>query len=719
MTTQAEQRWSFAQTFLTPQKRRIGLTGYVLFFVIAFTFFWQIVQAADGDLDLTFGNGGKVVTDIGGREWMSRIAVQPDGKIVAIGESSAPSDFPKFALARYNPDGSLDATFGNGGKVITVIAAVREYAHGLVLLPDGKIMICGSIDQPNESDTSFALLRYNSDGSLDTTFGQGGLVKTNINNDDDRAYALARQSDGKIVAAGKRGIQFYPTEQRKGNVALVRYNPDGSLDATFGNGGIVVNDFGQGLESYAMDVIIQPNGRIIIAGESAYAFLVARYNSNGTLDTTFGNGGFTEINFGNLSWDHGRDAVLQADGKIIVVGIAEINSPYDSFAVARFNPDGSLDQTFGNGGKFVMIDVGDLEGAALQSDGKLIALGDDSESFQLLRFNVNGSLDSTFGSGGIVTTMFGGSAAASRDLVFQPDGKLLAAGVTSSDIYYNHGDFALARYLITSVARPTQFDFDGDSKADISVFRSGTWHLNRSTAGYSAFQFGLSSDQIVPADFDGDGKTDIAVFRPADGDWYCYNSGNNAYSIVHFGANGDVPVPADYDADGRADYAVYRGGTWYIQRSTAGLLITQFGLSADKPVPGDYDGDGKTDITVFREGTWYVQKSTGGTNIIQFGLSGDMPVACDYDGDGKTDIAVWRPSNGVWHYLQSSDGVYRSYQFGLTGDMPAPADYNGDGKADIAINRGGGEWWIRQSQNYLVQHFGMAGDTPVPSAYIR
>ncbi|MEY2490169.1 MAG: hypothetical protein QOC70_2111, partial [Verrucomicrobiota bacterium] len=416
--------------------------------VLLFSGSAELVRAADGDLDPTFGIGGKVVTDFSNSsEWLSRIALQPDGKIVAIGESSQPFDFPKFALARYNPDGSLDATFGNGGRVITVIAAVREYAHGLVLLPDGKIMISGSIDQPNESDTSFALLRYNSDGSLDTTFGQGGLVKTNINNDDDRAYALARQSDGKIVAAGKRGIHFYPTEQRKGNVALVRYNPDGSLDATFGNGGIVVNDFGQGLESYAIDVVIQPDGRIIIAGESAYAFLVARYNSNGTLDTTFGNGGFREVNFGDLSWDHGRDAVLQDDGKIIVVGTAEINSPYDSFAVARFNPDGSLDQSFGSGGKFVMVDVGDLEAGALQSDGKLIALGDDSESFKLLRFNLDGSLDSTFGSGGIITTTFGGSAAAGSDLVFQPDGKLLAGGITSTDIYYNNSDFALARYL--------------------------------------------------------------------------------------------------------------------------------------------------------------------------------------------------------------------------------------------------------------------------------
>jgi uncharacterized delta-60 repeat protein len=413
----------------------------------------QMARAADGDLDPTFGIGGKVVTDFtNSTDWLSRIAVQPDGKIVAIGDTH-PSH--RGALARYNPDGTLDLTFGDGGKVITV-ASARESASGLLLLPDGKIMISGSIGLPTEFDTSFALLRFNSDGSVDSTFGNGGTVMTNINNDYDAAYALALQSDGKIVAAGKRGIQFNPTEQRKGNVALARYNPDGSLDTTFGNGGKVVNDFGQGLESYAMDVIIQSDGRIIIAGESAYAFLVARYNSNGTLDTTFGNGGFREINFGNLSWDHGRDVLLQADGKIIVVGTAEINSPYDSFAVARFNPDGSLDQSFGNGGKFVMIDVGDLEAGALQSDGKLIALGDDSSSFKLLRFNLDGSLDSTFGSGGIVTTTFNGSGAtAGSDLVFQADGKLLAGGFTSSDIYFNNSDFALARYLDNAAPPPT------------------------------------------------------------------------------------------------------------------------------------------------------------------------------------------------------------------------------------------------------------------------
>ena len=150
--------------------------------VLLFSGSGQPARAADGDLDPTFGIGGKVVTDFtNSTDWLSRIAVQPDGKIVAIGDTH-PSH--KGALARYNPDGTLDATFGNGGKVITV-ANVRESAAGLLILPDGKIMICGSIDLPNSQDTSFVLLRFNSDGSVDPTFGNGGTVTTNIGNDDD------------------------------------------------------------------------------------------------------------------------------------------------------------------------------------------------------------------------------------------------------------------------------------------------------------------------------------------------------------------------------------------------------------------------------------------------------------------------------------------------------------------------------------------------------
>jgi uncharacterized delta-60 repeat protein len=444
--------------------------------MLLFSGIGRVARAADGDLDPTFGNGGKVVTDFNNStDWLSRIAVQPDGKIVAIGDTH-PSH--KGALARYNPDGTLDATFGNGGKVITV-ANVRESAAGLLILPGGKIMISGSIDLPSSYDTSFALLRFNSDGSVDSTFGNGGIVTTNVGSDDDQAYAIALQSDGKIVAAGRRGIHFNPTEQRKGNVALARYNPDGSLDATFGNGGTVVNDFGQGLESYAIQLTIQPDGKIVIAGEGSYYFLVARYNSNGTLDTTFGGSGFRFANFSS-NWDSATDAVLQPDGKIVLVGSSIVNSPYDSFAMARFNSDGSLDQSFGNGGKVLMVDQGDLNAVALQGDGKLIALGNYNSTnspFVLLRFDVNGSLDTTFGSGGTVTTSFGGATTWGVALAFQADGKLLAGGLTSSDIYFNNSDFALVRYLDSSQQTPTVISrktHGSSGTFDISLPLTGT-----------------------------------------------------------------------------------------------------------------------------------------------------------------------------------------------------------------------------------------------------
>ena len=176
---------------------------------------------------------------------------------------------------------------------------------------------------------------------------------------------------------------------------------------------------------------------------------MARYNPNGTLDSTFGGSGFRLANFSS-NWDGATDALLQPDGKIVLVGWSVLNSPYDSFALARFNSDGSFDQSFGNGGKVIMVDQGDLNAVVLQSDGKLIALGNSNSihsPFLLLRFNVNGSLDTTFGSSGTVTTSFGGSAAEGVALAFQADGKFVAGGLTSSDPYFQNSDFALARYL--------------------------------------------------------------------------------------------------------------------------------------------------------------------------------------------------------------------------------------------------------------------------------
>ena len=271
----------------------------------------------------------------------------------------------------------------------------------------------------------------------------------------------------------------------------------------------------------------------------------------------------------------------------------------------------------------------------------------------------------------------------------------------------------------------TKFDFDGDGKADVSVFRAsgGNWYVNGSTSGFTAYNFGASTDLIVPADYDGDGKTDYAVFRPSTSTWYIQGS-TAGFSAIQFGTTGDVNVPADYDGDGKADVAVFRpsNGTWYYQGSTVGFKAVQFGASTDKPVAGDYDGDGKADVAVFRpsNGTWYYQGSTVGFKAFQFGSSTDKLVPADYDGDGKTDFAVFRESNSTW-YINGSNTGFSAVQFGATNDLAVPADYDGDGKADIAVFRPSNGTWYYQGTTvgFKAVQFGASTDAAVPNTYVR
>ncbi|MCY7345018.1 MAG: M12 family metallo-peptidase [Pyrinomonadaceae bacterium] len=285
-------------------------------------------------------------------------------------------------------------------------------------------------------------------------------------------------------------------------------------------------------------------------------------------------------------------------------------------------------------------------------------------------------------------------------------------------------DISGVNFTIISFVQPNRalFDFDGDGKADVSVFRSSNsfWYLLNSQAGVSGVQFGASTDKIVPADYDGDGKTDLAVYR--GGIWYLQRS-QLGFTGIQFGTAEDIPVPADYSGDGKAEIAVFRpsNGAWYIYNlATNQTSGAQFGSTGDKPVAADYDGDGKADLAVFRPSSaiWYLQRSLAGFTGVQFGGANDKIVPADYDGDGKADIAVFRPSNGVWYINRSQLGL-TGIAFGLGTDIPTPADYDGDGKADVAVYRGG-IWYLLQSQaGFTGIAFGTSTDAAVPNAYVR
>ncbi len=399
------------------------------------------VQAAPGDLDPTFGSGGKVTTAIGTRsDEIYTLALQVDGKIIAGGYLYKDTDID-FALVRYNTDGTLDMTFGVGGKITTGFSSTSDdYGYAVALQGDGKIVLAGRSGKNAIYD--FALARYNKDGPLDTSFGISGLVTTDFGNTSDWALSIALQTDDKIVLCG------WSYDGSNTDFALTRYNPDGSLDTTFGNQGIVTTRFDSGY-ALAYSLALQKDGKLVAAGYTDTGFALARYNADGTIDTSFGVGGKVTTGFGT----RGFALALQTDDKIVIAGHAGSTSV---FALARFGPDGTMDSGFGNNGS-VTTPIGlvydEAHALAIQADGKIVAvgfteIGNGNRDFALTRYNPDGSLDTSFGIGGKVTTDFGPGTDWAYALAIQSDGKLVGAGYADNN---NDWDFALARYLGNSM----------------------------------------------------------------------------------------------------------------------------------------------------------------------------------------------------------------------------------------------------------------------------
>lgn len=363
-----------------------------------------------------------------------------------------------------------------------------------------------------------------------------------------------------------------------------------------------------------------------------------------------------------------------------------------------------------------------------------------------LQVNVNGTFyRGNVLSGGTSTTGGTGDTVNNVEMVLLPAGipagSFFSVGISAvtlnGDGVLGNADttdqhFSVVAYNFQALQpnlRPV-FDFDGDDKTDISIFRpsNSQWWINRSSDSSTwAGTFGAVTEPgtPVPADFTGDGKTDIAVWRPNDGMWFVLRSENFTFYAFPFGFSADTPVVGYFNNDSLADVAVWRSVSsfWFVQYTGGGSDIFQFGTDGDRPVIGDYDGDGISDVGIFRpsNGQWWLRRSTGGVIAYQFGTAADKTVPGDYTGDGKTDVAFWRPSTGEWFILRSENLSYYSVPFGANGDLPVPGDYDGDGRFDTAVFRPAGATWYvnRSTAGTLITNWGASTDTPVPNVFVK
>jgi uncharacterized delta-60 repeat protein len=480
-------------------------------------------RAASEQLDPSFGFGGKITTDFFNFvDEAHDLAVQPDGKIVAVGTASPGTFHDFFGVARYNADGRLDISFGTVGEVVTDFGPFEDVAEAVAVQPDGKIVVAGTTfgeDPPTGIDrpSDFALARYNADGSLDTSFGTGGKVTTDVFGSRDLAGDMLIQPDGKIVVVGSSN-----------GITVARYNSNGSPDTTFGSPfGFVRVTLGGSINTVdrAHAVALQSDGKIVIAGQTKEPssnfsrFTLARFNANGTLDSGFDGDGFAVVDFSaeGSVLDSAVGVAVRPDGKIVACGFAGgITQPgfvssAPAAALARLKPDGSPDPTFGGGDGKVLTQefLGSLFSAtdlALQPDGRIVVAGAainrelTNLDFAVARYNADGTLDQTFGTGGKIKTDFFGGRDAAYAVALQPGLGIVLAGEAT---VVSPNDFALARYAPSATEPPTLVQFSADSfsasealaegaGAHIIVTRtgdiSGTATVEYSTADGSATQ---------------------------------------------------------------------------------------------------------------------------------------------------------------------------------------------------------------------------------------
>ncbi len=387
-----------------------------------------VTFAQSGILDTTFGTDGIVTTQVSTTyNFGMATVVQPDGKIIVAGYAGTPATY-KAAVVRYNTDGSLDNSFGNAGKLTIPIGTAKSYATDVVLQDDGKIVL-GARTYDNVSG-NFALVRLNEDGSFDSSFGTNGIVIASTGGNDVSASILIAD-DGKILLAGDSDNSF----------SVAKFNSDGSLDTSFGINGWAITVF-DNASSFIQQIAFQNDGKIVMGGfvvnsVGRYQMAAARMNPDGTLDNGFGVGGKLFFNIG-IDQDFATALAIQSDGKILLGGHTYITSnprlSYD-FAVVRLDTDGDFDTTYGTNGVAtaqIVDEANYTNGMIIQSDDKVVLAGRTVKimdyDLAMVRFDTEGNLDTTFGNDGKVSTDVNGREDHGYAIALQPDNKIILAG---------------------------------------------------------------------------------------------------------------------------------------------------------------------------------------------------------------------------------------------------------------------------------------------------
>ena len=694
------------------------------------------------------------------RDYTSMIGRDPNGNIYYAGSSMDRAEYGRtdFVLIKTDPNGNRlwSRRFDSDQHG-------NDNLHDMVVDGQGNIYLAGESYRGTTLDFDYTVLKYDSSGNL--------VWMRHFDGGSDQLTSMDLDPSGNVLVTGQSlriGFTF--------DYLTLKYDPQGALlwqarfDGGQGDGGREVETDAQG------NVYVTGTSSVIVSGATT-DIVTIKYNSAGqqqwlnrydsqisqgeerahelevdcqgnvyvmgNVDPNYvednivfkiNNAGVTQwIKIWSASGEAANELSSQiaadCSGNVYVTGITNIGNEInnnDAYLVKLDPSTGSTlwsriyDEPFS----------GDYQGdnqLLIDPDGS-VYLGTTSQHFfnynlVIMKYSTAGNVvwkykydNPYFEYDAFADWRSDGSFAA---MVMDPGGTIYFAG--ESTIPGQSMDMLAGKIATTPEARAAAFDFDGDRKADIAVFRpsTGDWHiLNSGNGSYSGIHWGATNDAPAPADYDGDGRTDVGVFR--DGQWHILLSSTGSYLPSTFGQAGDAPRPADYDNDGKADIAVFRGGDWFMLNSSdQSFNATHFGTSGDIAAVGDFDGDRSADIGVFRNGVWFVSYQPDlPMSTLQFGQAGDKVAAADFDGDGRLDRAVFR--GGDWYIWQSSVSYMRAVHWGSPGDIPVPADYDGDGRADLAVFRNGDWHILRSSTNeYTGIHFGSAGDVPLPSAYLK